>query len=68
MRFMSEEEGRINTLSKTELYSLKLDTSSVKKGCICRSIGRGGEKERKIPKEGRRIQKCEVIQKLSDAV
>lgn len=43
--FMSEAECSINTLSKTELYSLKLDTSSMKKGCICRNIGRGGEKE-----------------------
>lgn len=53
MRFMSEAECGINTLSKTELYSLKLDTSSVKKVCICRSIGR--EKREKTP-GGRRIK------------
>lgn len=45
MRFMSEAECSINTLSKTELYSLKLDTSSVKKGCICRSIEWGQQRE-----------------------
>lgn len=42
---MSEAECSINTLSKTELYSLKLDTISVKKGCICGSIGRGEDRE-----------------------
>lgn len=42
---MSEVEWSFNTLSKTEIYSLKLDTSPVKKCCTCRSIGRGEEIE-----------------------
>jgi len=57
---MSEVECSINTLSKTELYSLKLDISSVKKGCICRSPRRGGEKEKNINRR-RRIQRTAEV-------
>lgn len=71
-RFMSEVERSVNALSKTELHSLKPDTSPREEGLYLQERREGRRKiERKHQQAGEGFRgqlKCEVIQQLFDTV